>query len=104
MLWAGIELATSLRSCLSQLLRHAELWLTVAQRKSFNAIPHNFEKRCNDSNALILHPCNLNQARAQASAVFLASTHFSQPLAYPSLNYDTDVNLANTIHNLNITE
>jgi hypothetical protein len=47
MLWAGIELATSLRSCLPQLLLHAELWLTVAQRKSFNAIPHNFEKRCN---------------------------------------------------------
>ena len=22
------------------------LWLTVAQRKSFNAIPHNYEKRC----------------------------------------------------------
>ena len=46
MLWAGIELATSLRSCLPELLRHVELWLTVAQRKSFNTIPYNFEKRC----------------------------------------------------------
>ena len=45
---ARIELATSLKSCLSQLLRHVELWLTVAQRKSFNVIPHNFEKCCND--------------------------------------------------------
>jgi len=24
-----------------------ELWLTVAQQKSFNVIPHTFEKRCN---------------------------------------------------------
>jgi hypothetical protein len=47
MLWVRIELATSLRSCLSQLFHHAELWLPVVQQKSFNAIPHNFEKRCN---------------------------------------------------------
>ena len=46
MFQARIELVTSLRSCLSQLLCHTELWLTVAQQKLFNAIPHNFEKRC----------------------------------------------------------
>ena len=44
---AGIELATSLRSCLPQLLHHTGLWLTVAQQKSFNVILHNFEKCCN---------------------------------------------------------
>jgi hypothetical protein len=47
MFWARIELVTSLKSCLSQLLGHMELWLTVAQQKSFNVIPHTFEKRCN---------------------------------------------------------
>ena len=46
MLCCGIELATSLRSCLSQLLCGVELWLTVAQRKSFNVIPHFIESRC----------------------------------------------------------
>ena len=57
-----------------------------------------------DSNALILHPHYLNQARAQASAVFLLPTQFSQPLAYPSTNYDADINLANAIRNMNIAE
>jgi hypothetical protein len=42
----GIELTTLLKSCLSQLLCHVELWLIVAQRKLFNEIPHNFEKHC----------------------------------------------------------
>ena len=46
-IWARIKLATSLKSCLSQLLRHTELWLTVAQCKLFNMIPHNFERHCN---------------------------------------------------------
>src|SRR5882762_8690822 len=43
MFWARIRLATLLKSCLSQLLCHAELWLTAAQQKLFNMIPHNFE-------------------------------------------------------------
>src|ERR1700692_4454910 len=46
MFQARIELATLLKLCLSQLLGHVQLWLTVAQRKLFNVIPHNFEKRC----------------------------------------------------------
>ena len=46
MLCAGIKLVTPWRSCLSQLSCDAELWLTVAQWKLFNVIPHNFEKRC----------------------------------------------------------
>ena len=58
----------------------------------------------NDSNALILHPHYSNQARAQASAVFPSPTHFSQPPAHPATNYDANVNLANTIGNLNVTE
>jgi hypothetical protein len=57
-----------------------------------------------DSNALILHPHYLNQARAQASAVFPSPTQFSQPPAYPSTNYDANINLANTIRKMNVTE
>jgi hypothetical protein len=57
-----------------------------------------------DSNALILHPHYSNQARAQASTVFPLPTHFSQPPAYPSMNYDTNIDLANAICNLNVTE
>jgi hypothetical protein len=58
----------------------------------------------NDSNTLILHLHYLNQARARASAVFPSPTHFYQPPAYPSTNFDADNNLANTIYSLNITE
>jgi hypothetical protein len=50
MFQARIELATSLKSCLSQLLGHAELWLTVAQQKLLNMIPHNCEKCCKQNN------------------------------------------------------
>jgi len=57
-----------------------------------------------DSNALILHPHYLNQARAQASAVFPLPTQFFQPPAYPSTNYDADIDLANTICNMNVAE
>ena len=58
----------------------------------------------NDSNALILHLHYSNQARAKASAVFLSPTHFSQPLVYPSTNYDANIDLANTICSLNVAE
>jgi hypothetical protein len=67
---ARIELATSLKSCLSQLLRHAELWLTVVQRKSFNVILHNFEKRCKMRHIF----CTSNLSRA----VCCAKNGFSQ--------------------------
>jgi len=46
MLCCRIELMTSLRSCLSQLLCGTELWLTVAQQKSFNVILRFIESRC----------------------------------------------------------
>lgn len=58
----------------------------------------------NDSNALILHPRYSNQARAQASAVFPSPTQFSQPPAYPSTNYDADIDLANAIRNMTVAE
>ena len=46
MLYAGIELVTPWRPCLSQLSCGAELWLTVAQQKLFNVIPHFIERHC----------------------------------------------------------
>jgi hypothetical protein len=57
-----------------------------------------------NSNTFILHPHYSNQARAPASTVFPSPTQFSQPPAYPSTNYDTDINLANAICNMNVTE
>ena len=57
-----------------------------------------------DSNTLILHPRYSNQARAQASAVFPSPTQFSQPPAHPSTNYDANIDLANAICNMNVTE
>jgi len=57
-----------------------------------------------NSNTLILHPCYLNKARAQASAVFPSPTQFSQLPAYLSTNYDADIDLANAICNMNVAE
>ena len=47
MLCCGIELMTSMRSCLSQLLCGTELWLTVAQQKWLNMIPLSLEVTVN---------------------------------------------------------
>ena len=64
---ARIELATSLKSCLSQLLCHAELWLTMAQQKLFDVIPHNFEKHCK------LHAKKFNVVRWSILYIFWES-------------------------------
>src|SRR6267143_2079366 len=57
-----------------------------------------------NSNTLILHPHYSNETRARASAIFPAPDHSFQPLPYSVTSDDSDCNLVNSIHNLDITE
>jgi hypothetical protein len=57
-----------------------------------------------NSNALILHPRYSNEARAQGSAIFPVPDHSFQPPPYSVTSDDSDCDLLNSFHNLDIAE
>src|SRR6267154_2340327 len=57
-----------------------------------------------NSNTLILHPRYSNEARAQGSAIFPAPDLSFQPSPYSVTSDDSDCDLVNSFHNLDIAE